>query len=560
MKRIKKQVSFLLACLLIISGFLVGCKTEDTSAPSPEPTDSAPAKTEGEDKTEDTTQETPEEVDLSFPIVDEPITLSYFINMNSAMSATMPTYADVECFKEIEKLTNIKIDWIHPTGGGEQFALMIASDDLPDMINWPFGAAKGGAEALIRDSVLYTISDEELETYAPNYLDILEKNPSIKRDTILDDGTMYQFVNLNYDWETGEKVDFQIKGPYIRMDWVEAVGMEAPTTVDELYQVLTAFKEQDPSGTGDMIPMIDGKGMTTIKAMAGSFGVRWTMQSRDGKVAFGPTLPEFKTYLETMNKWYQEELINNDFPVREDASQKILSSEAGFTIASMGSGLTMQRESLMETHPGADLDSLPYLIGPDGYQCYVDDKGANPRATAITSSNEYPQETLRWIDYAYSPEGSLLTTFGIEGESYEMVDGKPVLTDKVMNPTSGWNQEEAIARYALGPINYPNARDIGFYEQVNLNTDQKVRIQTNWKTGTDDILLPPVILTTEESIEYGNLMADIGTYVDEMVLKFIIGQESMDKYDDFVAKVEKMDLDRAIEIQQNAVDRYNARD
>ena len=177
-----------------------------------------------------------------------------------------------------------------------------------------------------------------------------------------------------------------------------------------------------------------------------------------------------------MHKWYSEGLINSDFPVLENAGARILSSEAGFTIGSMGSGLTMQREALLESDPNSNLDSLPYLLGPDGHQALVDDKGANPRATAITSANKYPMETLRWIDYAYSPEGSLLTTFGIEGESYEMMDGYPTLTDKVMNPANGYNQEEAIARYALGPINYPNARDIRFYEQVNLNTPQKKRI------------------------------------------------------------------------------------
>lgn len=556
MQNMKKSVSSFLAVLLVAAGFLSGCGKETPSSANVQSSAGSSVSSTG---SEASSEAAPAEVDLSLPISKEPITLSYFINMNGAMSATMPTYADVAAFKEMEARTNIHIDWIHPTGGNEQFALMVASDNLPDMINWPFGNAKGGAEALIRDKIILPLSEEDLKTYAVNYMTALEKNPIVRRNTVLDDGTMYQFVNFNYDWAKEETVDFQIKGPYIRMDWVDKVGLKAPTTIDELYEVLKAFKEQNVNGQGNVIPFVDNKDMGAVKAIAGSFGVRWSMQSRNGEVVFGPTQPEFRTYLETMNKWYSEGLINNDFPVMESTAAKILSSEGGFTISSMGSGLTMQRESLLESDPGSNLDSIPYTIGPDGYQCLVDDKGANPRATCITTSNKYVTESLRWIDYAYSPEGSLLTTYGIEGESYNIVDGKPILSEKVMFPSDGRNQEETIARYAIGPINYPNARDIGFYEQVNLNSEQKVRIQTNWKTGTEDILLPPVTLTTDESVKYGNLMADIKTYVEETTLKFIIGQKPISEFDDFVSRLESMNLAEAIAIQKAAVDRFNQR-
>ena len=222
----------------------------------------------------------------------------------------------------------------------------------------------------------------------------------------------------------------------------------------------------------------------------------------------------------------------------------------------MGSDLTMSREALLGTDPSSDLDSLPYLTGPGGYRCLIDDSGANPRATALTSSNKYVKESLRWLDYAYSDEGSLLTTFGIKGESYEMVNGYPTLTDLVMKNTWGYNQEEAIARYCFGPANYPNARDIRFYEQVNLNTEQKKRIQTNWTTGTNDILIPPITLSADESPKYANLMADIKTYTDEMALKFIIGEEPLSKFDEYVNKIKGMGIDDAIAIQETALARF----
>ncbi len=500
-----------------------------------------------------------EAVDLSLPIAKEKITLEYFCNINGAMSATMSTYNEVEAFKKFEELTNIHIEWIHPTGGNEQFALMVASGDLPDMINWVFESAKGGAEALLRDSIIIPITDQDLSTYMPNYMKIMAQNEAFFQSTKLDNGINFRVANFNYNPDTMKIEEFQIKGPYMRLDWVEKVGKSVPTTIDEMYEVLTALRDQKPNGKSDIIPFADDKSLTATKALAGSFGTRQNMHMRDGAVVYGPITPEYRTYLETMNKWYGEGLINSDFAVLESRDAKILNEDAASTIGSMGSGLTMQREALIEKNPQANLDSIPYLVGPDGYQSLIDDKNKNMRSTAITSSNKYPEETMRWLDYFYSEEGSLLATYGIEGESYEMKDGKPMLTDLVMNNTQGYSQEEAIARYALGPINFPYARHIGFYEQVNLNTDQKVLIQTNWKTGDSKILMPPNTLTAEEANQYAILMADIQTYVDEMTLKFIIGQEPLSNFDKFVDSIKNMNIEKAVKIQQDSVDRYNSR-
>ncbi len=558
MLTIKKILSVSLAMLLLL-GALAGCTTQTNPPAATATATAAPAATsQAGTSAPDAGQITPV---TDLPIVSEPITLTYFITINSAMSATMSTYAEVECMKLMEEITGIKVEFTHPssTGASEQFSLMLASDKLPDMINWPLGNAKGGPTALLRDGKIVELTDELLYTYASNYMRIMDNNPSYKRNTMLDDGTMFQFVNFNYDSANNKIAEFKIKGPYIRMDWVEKVGLEAPTTIDELYTVLTAFKEQDVNGKGNVIPFINDKSLTAIKAIAGSFGTRWSLHMQDGEIVYGPMTENFRTYLEYMAKWYSEGLINSDFPVLENWGAAMLSSDAGFTIASMGSGLTMQREALLETDPESNLDSIAYLIGPGGHQSLVDDSGANPRATAITTSNQHVEETIRWIDYAYSPEGSMLTTFGIEGVSYEMIDGYPTLTELVMNNTWGINQEEAIAKYALGPINYPNARDIRFYEQVNLNSEQKQRIQTNWQTGTSDILIPPVALTVDENTQYSNVMSDINTYANETIVNFIIGKEPLENFDKFVSNIEGMGIEKAIQIYSDAVERFNQR-
>ncbi len=72
-------------------------------------------------------------------------------------------------------------------------------------------------------------------------------------------------------------------------------------------------------------------------------------------------------------------------------------------------------------------------------------------------------------------------------------------------------------------------------------------------------LVPPITPTTDESKEFSTIMNEINTYRDEMTVKFILGSESIDKFDEYVKNIESMNLKRALEIQNAALDRYKAR-
>lgn len=499
-----------------------------------------------------------------FPL-EEPVTLTYYIVENGAMSATMESYADVEFFKELEKQTNVHIEWNHNTSD-ENFALMIASGKLPDLINWPLNNAAGGVQALLDDDVIMDLT-ELLPEYAPCYYAWMQANPEEDRAFKTDEGKYYQFINFNADWDNLDIVMFKILGPQIRKDWLDQLGLEMPQTTDDLYQVLKAFKENDMNGNGDPndeIPMVivgGDKGLTeTMYSLAGSFGTRCDFQLMDGELVYGPTTENFRSFLAYMHTLYSEGLINSDFAVNGQAFDSMLQDKAGFAFNSMGTGLIATRELLQSKNPDYNYVSVPWLIGPDGDQCGTIDTNVNPRGTAVTTACENPEIALAWLDYAYSYAGSMASTYGIEGESYEFVDGVPVIMDEVKKNDNGWSEEQSISRWMLGSINYPNARDKHFYEQINLNEDYKVDIQTNWKLATDDILLPPLILTTEEASTYSSLMADITTYVNECALNFIIGDMDLEKdWDSYVANVEGMNIEGALACKKAAYERYQNR-
>jgi putative aldouronate transport system substrate-binding protein len=82
-----------------------------------------------------------------------------------------------------------------------------------------------------------------------------------------------------------------------------------------------------------------------------------------------------------------------------------------------------------------------------------------------------------------------------------------------------------------------------------------------WAKNNDGSFVMPssVAMTAEEGAEFSQIMGDITTYVGEMTAKFIVGTEPLSNYDAFVSTIKGMNIDRAIALEQTALDRYNAR-
>ena len=122
---------------------------------------------------------------------------------------------------------------------------------------------------------------------------------------MLDDGTLYMFPMIRV--RTGTEEWFRLLGPIYRKDWLDKLNLEAPTTIDEMYTVLKAFKEQDPNGNGqaDEIPFTSQKAggeAAYLSAFAPAFGIVNGFYNDNGTVKYGPLEPAYKDYVETMNK------------------------------------------------------------------------------------------------------------------------------------------------------------------------------------------------------------------------------------------------------------------
>ena len=128
---------------------------------------------------------------LTLPIVKEPLKLTYWADLGKAAGA-VKTLSDNLAYQEIQKKTGITIEFLHPPVGSakEQFNLLIASRQFPDLIEYSWLTVPGGPGQYIKDKVIVPLN-EPVKKYAPNLTKLLADNPTLRKEQEMDDGTYY---------------------------------------------------------------------------------------------------------------------------------------------------------------------------------------------------------------------------------------------------------------------------------------------------------------------------------------------------------------------------------
>ncbi|WP_055669210.1 extracellular solute-binding protein [Desnuesiella massiliensis] len=452
-------------------------------------------------------------------------------------------------YQELEKRTNVHVEFEHPVEGQEteQFNLLVNSNTLPDVIQTYATQYKGGMDKAIKDGV-YIRLNELIDKYAPNFKKLLQEDPELARQVTTDQGNIYAFPAVGID-----KNEPAWWGPVIRKDWLNELGLKEPTTIDEWYSVLKQFKEK--KNTAPLI--LNKRGLDPYGTIVSAFDVGNGFYKKGNTIKYGPMDPGFKEYLATMNKWFNEGLIDKDFATRDTKSREAL-------ITSGKAGIYMTEYALVDqyvaairvTDPKAEFSPIvqPSLKAGEKVKMRVVNERNGGYEAVITSACKNPEQVVKWFDYAYSKEGQMLFNYGIEGTSYTMVDGKPKFTDLMTKNPDGLDFWTVCNKYKLeiGPY----LRD---YKALPEFSKFSLEAMDKWTKADTDYVVPPINLTAEENEKYSAIMSDVNTYRDEMILKFITGKEPLSKFDSYVEQLKKMGIEDAIKIYQAALERYNNR-
>lgn len=554
MNRILRNVLSLMAAIVLTTTFLSACGDADPNKNGDSEITSEELEKDNDSGSDSENQDNDS---LSYP-VDGANSFSYGMTLAGAWSDRYDSFDELPLGKELENKTGFDMEMIH-VENKQAMNLLLASGNLPDVLSYNFQANYSGGEAkAIKDGLIFPMSEEFVKTNAPDYWKVISQNPDILKQVKTPEGDIYGFAFI-----LGDEV---LKGGYgliIRDDWCKELGIEIPETADEFYNMLKAFKEKK----GIESPLCLSSGYLTTMLNRGIITSPFGLKSMDiyvenGQVEIGYTKNELLDVLTWLNKLYTEGLLDKNFATLDDETitANMLTGTAGVSVGTAGSKLG----TWLSTNKNVEDFSLG--AGPN----LVKNKGDIPffghyntdvvgGVTAISTACENPEEVAKFINYGYTDEGHMLYNFGIEGKSYELKDGKAVYTDLVLNNPDGLSPQQALSEYQLAYGNGPFVQDKEYLMQYYSTDEQKNALEVWGKNDAKKYKLPRVTINAEESGEYASLISELETYRDEMIIKFVRGEISLDSFESYQKTLENMGVNRLQEIVQKAYDEYQSR-
>ena len=491
-------------------------------------------------------------------------TLTYWMVINSGAANFISSYDENPAYQAFQKNTGVDIQFIHPSSGSaaEQFLLMLNGDSIPDMIlmnnqSW----YTGGLQAMYDDGIIIDLTPY-LEECAPQYKEIVDSNDLCVKQATHDGKYLGMF-----------KMTYADKMPYIRFntnkDWLDEAGMKEPKTIAEYEAYLDWILANKPGVTPLYIDL-NGASAMTMNLLTGAFDFLYDfyLDKDTQEVKHWTKADNYKDWLTLMNSWYNKGYLSKDF-----ASLTLTEAQAMFDGGAIGCIADSVDATWSRVKKLGDkffnLTNLPYMrkeadsiLGSNLANTPIGDGGE--WVSVVTTACQDPETAVRYLNYGYTYEGALIFNWGIEGEAWNWNEetGLPEFTELMTNNPQGMtmsNVSYALKVHFGAKYCYPDA----IASPAVASDKASLAIRTLWADDIDHeqnfLQLPPINLTSDEAAERTDIMQQVNTYAKEMEFKFITGAESLDNYDNYLKELEALNIDRAIEITQGAVDRFNGK-
>lgn len=507
--------------------------------------------------------------------------------------ALIEDYEDNYFTKMLEEALNINLEMVLlPSGAGDfrtKVSMMLASgEDIPDVF---IGSAFENAtvRAYGEQGLLLPLNEYmEDPDMNPNWLTV----PEDVRKEIIDqcatpDGTMYGFGKLNSStWNNHPYRTF------INRAWLDKLGLEMPTTTDELYNVLKAFANEDPNGNGKK-DEIATYGITSMEGR----NIIWNLMnsfifynggsqnyglalSEDGSTVIAPyTADEFRDGLEYCRKLCEEGIIP-EAVFTDDKTQFEANLNAETPVVGMVGSLSTSHWANADTNPNfMELEAMVPVAGPEGIAYTPTKKAAATMQYVIAADCEHPELAYALGEYIYNRDVTLTGRYGVKGIDWtnapEIV--APIAKERPEVKAGVIAEDNAVLfRYRT---------DINIWTTANKTTWKNVQhgyagdlIEIDAKSAFDseqptnkakevfyynyigrypEHILPFLVYGADESeavVEYGTA---VKKYVDSSAAEFITGQRPLDdqSWNEYLQNLEAIGLQQLLEAAQAAYER-----
>lgn len=410
--------------------------------------------------------------DLPFSKYAETVTVHLGGSMNP--NAKIPdgmSYEDNSYTRFLKDDLNIKVvyDWVASSSDyDEKMNLCIGSGTIPEMMN--VNATQ--YRALLKYDMIQPL-DQYFEDYASDKLKGFVKSggEELKKCITNDKGEMMAIPAPSM--MVGEMNEM-----WIRQDWLDKLGLEAPRTWDEMVKVAEAFVTQDPDGNGedDTIGILGPGNSNHINDIGDNqFGLdplfcsfqsypQYWLQDEDGTVKYGSIQPETKTALEKIQKLYTDKLIDPEMLVRSNCQETLLSGKVGIFFGPWWSGYTFADATL-----AGEADWRAYFtpLSEDGnYYTHMPDPTS--KYVVVSKSCKNPEAAFKMISYLVANEQHW-TDDGITSSDMSCGDFYP-LWNGYDNADEIEVSTETLEKYLAGEITMD---DVDFSQHKLLKSDME---------------------------------------------------------------------------------------
>lgn len=480
--------------------------------------------------------------------------------------------------KLVEQKFNVKINWSLSPGDAlkDRRQLLLASGDYPEVfLEGKF--TYSDLQTYGKQGVFVPLNDL-IDKYAPNFKKFIEKKPYVKAAITAPDGNIYALPRVNECYHCTYSQKY-----WMNKEWLDKLGLKVPTTTDELYTVLKAFKEKDPNGNGkaDEIPLTGAPDKNVWSGNLDAYIMNAFIYNdndkylllKDGKVDFAANKPEWKQGLEFMRKLYKDGLVDPaSFTQNDQAIGQLGNREGDEQVGSITTALISylvdpyKKEATRHKH----WVIVPPVKGPNGVQLAGISQGISGFPFAITNKAKKEQQiaAIKIADYAFSEEGAVYSEYGpAEGTGWKKAEpgeknseGQPAKYSfqnvKERDPNAIVNESWSL----MGPKDMSKEfRDSFASSQDPLAADgYETRLAQATKTyesyAPKEVYPSGVWIRPEDSDAVAQLTPAIKDYVTSNMAQFIIGKKDLEKdWDSYVKGFDGLNLKQYVDIYQKAL-------
>ncbi len=515
-----------------------------------------------------------------YPICNDPIRIKV-----SGVNDYLCEWNDTLLVKKVEEKLGIKMDCSPYTSDAwsQQYALMLSTGDIPDMI---ISATMNRSQVDEDGESGFWLDFSQYLDLMPNMVAFMEEHPDWAASVKNADGSIYSLTR--YQVSETNLVYTQI---YYDKTLTDAAGVGKIETVDDFYNALKLCKSKYP----DKIPL----GMTPNKApgyradmiIRSAFGVYSTQNTymlaadKNDKIGLLDISENYRDSLIYENKLYEEKLLDNNCFSMTSEQYKENIKNGKYIFYTDTTSLIMTNADQKAYNAGNydvidKYEPLFFLTSENQKKnAYLKISPVLDQARIfVNADSQYAEAICRLIDYFFTEEGILLSSEGVEGETYALTDDgygnmlydhSEYWDSENYNTTAEWVMNDVAMHDAITfkwahDLSYLNDKTIDDLKELAGDTsyinfwEAKKMLRYKETVEVEYESLLPFAYTTEENNERTTLRSDIVNYVSKMKSSFMTGEKdpNSDKdWNEYVNQVKKMGYDRLMEIEQAAYDR-----